>query len=72
MIPKIIHYCWLSKDKFPPKIKYCIESWKKNIPDYKFILWDWEKCKEEKILNEWIIEAFNNKKYAFASDYIRL
>lgn len=72
MIPKIIHYCWLSKDKYPPKIEYCIKSWNKIIPEYKFILWDLEKCKEENILNNWVIEAFNNKKYAFASDYIRL
>lgn len=72
MIPKIIHYCWLSKDRFPSKIAYCINSWKKIIPDYEFVLWDWDKCKEENILNDWVVEAFNNKKYAFACDYIRL
>lgn len=72
MIPKIIHYCWLSGDPYPEKIRKCMESWEKIIPDYKFILWDWNKCKEEKILIPWVKEAFENKKYAFASDYIRL
>ena len=34
MIPKIIHYVWLSNDPFPEKIQLCITSWKKyyNTP----------------------------------------
>lgn len=72
MIPKIIHYCWLSKDPYPLKIGKCIESWKQIIPNYEFILWDMNKCKEEKILSNWIKEAYDLKKYAFAADYIRL
>lgn len=72
MIPKIIHYCWLSKDPYPAQIKRCIASWKKVIPDYEFILWDWEKCQSEGLINTWVKEAFESKKYAFAADYIRL
>ena len=37
MIPKIIHFCWLSDDKYPEKIRYCIESWKKFLPDYEIL-----------------------------------
>ena len=40
MIPKIIHYCWLSGDEFPPLFKKCINSWKKRLPGWEFRLWD--------------------------------
>ncbi|MCF7568649.1 glycosyl transferase [Sabulilitoribacter arenilitoris] len=70
MIPKIIHYCWLSGDEFPPLIQKCIDSWKVKLPDYEFILWDTNRFPLEK--NDWVREAFETKKYAFAADYIRL
>jgi hypothetical protein len=70
MIPKIIHYCWLSGDEFPPQIQKCIESWKKHLPDYEFMLWDTIKFDLDS--NIWVKQAFENKKYAFAADYIRL
>ena len=25
MIPKVIHFCWLSNDPFPPSIQKCID-----------------------------------------------
>lgn len=70
MIPKIIHYCWLSGDPFPKKIQYCINSWKKIIPDYEFVLWDTNRFPLDTC--QWVKEAFDAKKYAFAADYIRL
>ena len=70
MIPKIIHYCWLSGDEFPPLIKTCIDTWKEQLPDYEFILWDTNRFKLES--NIWVQQAFDTKKYAFAADYIRL
>lgn len=70
MIPKIIHYCWLSGDDFPPLIQKCIESWKTYLPEYQFMLWD--KAMMDSISNPWLEEAFDAKKYAFAADYIRL
>lgn len=30
MIPKVIHFCWLSNDPFPLSIQKCIDSWKKT------------------------------------------
>ena len=72
MIPKIIHYCWLSGDPYPKKIRKCLQSWYKIIPEYQFILWDLKKCEDEGIINNWVSEAYKQKKYAFASDYIRL
>ncbi|MFK5879680.1 MAG: glycosyltransferase [Flavobacteriaceae bacterium] len=70
MIPKIIHFCWLSGDKYPKLIEQCMATWKTKLPDYEFILWDTKKFDVESFL--WTKQAFETKKYAFASDYIRL
>ena len=70
MIPKVIHYCWLSNDPYPEKIQHCINSWKKILPDYEFVLWDTKRFPLDK--SPWVKEAFEAKKYAFAADYIRL
>lgn len=70
MIPKIIHYCWLSGDPIPEKLKKYMESWKKHLPDYEFMLWDLERFDIHQTL--WTQQAFAAKKYAFAADYIRL
>ena len=70
MIPKIIHFCWLSTDEYPKLIKKCIESWKVKLPDYEFILWDTNRFNVETTI--WTQQAYKSKKYAFVSDYIRL
>ena len=70
MIPKIIHYVWVGNKEKPELIKNCIASWKKYCPDYEIIEWDNEKF--DKIKNKYSEEAFNLKKWAFVSDYIRL
>lgn len=69
-IPKIIHYCWLSKDPFPKDIARYIQNWKNKLPDYEFILWDLHKDNVGDKL--WVKQAFDSKKYAFAADYIRI
>lgn len=70
MIPKIIHYCWLSGDPFPESIQRCIDSWKKYLPDYELMLWDYKHFPRG--MSKWVDEAFDMHKYAFAADYIRL
>lgn len=70
MIPKIIHYCWLSKDPIPESLQTYMKSWKKFLPDYEFILWNFNRFDKSKSI--WVQEAFGKKKYAFAADYIRL
>ena len=40
MIPKIIHYCWLSKDPIPKDMQMFIDGWYEKLPDYEFMLWD--------------------------------
>ena len=32
MIPKVIHFCWLSGDPYPAPIKKCMKTWKKVMP----------------------------------------
>ena len=70
MIPKKIHFCWLSGDEYPPLIKHCIETWKKVLPDYEIVLWDTNRFDINSVA--WVKEAYESKKYAFAADYIRL
>lgn len=69
MIPKIIHFCWLSGDPYPESIQMCLDSWKKNLPDYEIKLWSKDTFDINSV--QWVREAFECKKYAFAADYIR-
>ncbi|MBR4625240.1 MAG: glycosyl transferase [Alphaproteobacteria bacterium] len=70
MIPKIIHYTWFSGDEYPKTIKKCIDSWHKLLPDYELRLWDMESIKN--IDSVYLKEAIQMKKWAFASDMVRL
>ena len=70
MIPKIIHYVWVGDKEKSEFVLKCIDSWKKYCPDYEIMEWNNEKF--EKIKNEYSQQAYENKKWAFVSDYIRL
>lgn len=70
MIPKIIHYVWLGKEKMPRNFKKCLRSWEKFCPDYKIIRWDESNLNLDNYA--YVKDAINSKKYAFASDVIRL
>jgi hypothetical protein len=69
MIPKIIHYCWLSGDTIPADCKRYMETWKQKLSGYNFILWDTKRFDINSVL--WVKQAFDVKLYAVASDYIR-
>lgn len=70
MIPKKIHYCWLSGDPFPDNIQHCLDSWKVKLPDYELVKWDLQRFPLDKC--RWVKQAYEHRKYAFAADYIRL
>jgi mannosyltransferase OCH1-like enzyme len=70
MIPKIIHYCWLSGDTIPPDYQRCMDTWKQILADYEFVLWDRKRFDINSVL--WVKQAFETGLYAFAADYIRL
>ncbi len=70
MIPKIIHYCWFGGNPLPELAQKCIASWKKYCPDYEIIEWnesnfDFSSC-------DYAREAYEAKKWAFVTDYVRL
>ena len=72
MIPKIIHYCWITEDNkpLPDLVQKCIQTWKMYLPDYEIKKWDINNFDIN--INNFVKEAYINKKYAFVSDYIRL
>ncbi|MDR3128763.1 MAG: hypothetical protein LBU03_00695 [Tannerellaceae bacterium] len=69
-IPKKIHWCWLSKDPLPPRVKKCLKSWKRVMPDYEIICWDKERFDIDSV--QFVKDACAARKWAFAADYIRL
>ncbi len=71
MIPKKIHYCWLSNDPYPDKIQMCMTSWKRIMPDYELKLWNAQNFNIENSI-PYVKEAFAHRKWAFVADYIRM
>lgn len=70
MIPKKIHYCWFGRNPLPEIAIKCMESWEKYCPDYEIICWDESNC--DMTANQFVEQAYENKKWAFVSDYFRL
>jgi mannosyltransferase OCH1-like enzyme len=72
MIPKIIHYCWVSEtipETIPRNFAKYVQTWKK-LSGYQFMLWNFNRFDIHS--SPWVMEAWQAKKYAFAADYIRL
>jgi Glycosyltransferase sugar-binding region containing DXD motif len=70
MIPRKIHYCWLSGEPFPESIQSCMASWKAVMPDYEWVRWDESRFDVRSV--PFVEEAYQARKWAFAADYIRL
>ena len=70
MIPKIIHYCWFGRGEMPQLAKDCIASWHKYMPDWEYKLWNEDNFDVASI--PYTKEAYEAKKYAFVTDYVRL
>lgn len=68
-IPKIIHYCWFGRNSKPQLVQKCIESWKKFCPDYEII--EWNEDNFDVHSNMLVEGAYQAKKWAFVSDYVR-
>ncbi len=71
MIPKIIHYCWFGRGEMPELVQTCIASWHTHMPDWEFHLWS-EDNFDIASAPQYVREAYEAKKYAFVSDYVRL
>lgn len=70
MIPKVIHYCWFGRGDLPSEALRCIDSWKRVLPEYEIVRWDEDSF--DITCNRYVREAYEAKKYAFVSDYVRL
>ena len=70
MIPKKIHYFWIGGNPKPESVLFCIESWKKYCPDYEII--EWNETNYDFTKNEYMRQAYEAKKWGFASDCARL
>jgi len=71
LIPKIIHYCWFGHGEKPAMLQACIKSWQKFLPEYQIM--EWNETNFD-IANSivYVQQAYQCKKYAFVSDYVRL
>ena len=69
MIPKFIHYCWFGRNPLPQLALDCIASWRKYLPDYE--IKEWNEDNFDVNIIPYTKEAYEQKKYAFVSDYAR-
>lgn len=69
-IPKILHYVWVGGNPKPESVLEYIESWRKFCPDYLII--EWNEANYDVKKNPFMKQAYENKKWAFVSDYMRL
>lgn len=69
-IPKKIHYCWFGRGTLPEVSQKYIDSWKKYCPDYE--IKEWNEDNFDISCNRYVKEAYDSKKFAFVTDYVRL
>ncbi len=70
MIPKVVHYCWFGRGEKPELAKKCIASWKTFLPDYE--IKEWNEDNFDINCNQYVKEAYESRKFAFVTDYVRL
>ena len=70
MIDRVIHYCWFGGNPIGEDLQRCIDSWKKYCPDYQIVRWDESNYDVHK--NQYMSDAYKEKKWSFVSDYARL
>ncbi|WP_233569753.1 glycosyltransferase family 32 protein [Falsibacillus albus] len=66
----MIHYCWFGHKNKPPLVEKCLNSWKYHLQDYQLI--EWNETSININQNAYVKEAYESKKYAFVSDYVRV
>lgn len=69
MIPKIIHYVWLGGWPLNRVGEHCLASWKTHLPGWEIRRWDETNSPMD---HPFVKKMLGLKKYAFASDFIRL
>ena len=71
MIPKTIHYCWFGHNPKPRLVVKCMKSWKKHCAGFQMIEWN-EDTFDIESAPKYVREAYEAKKWAFVTDYVRL
>ena len=69
MIPKKIHYVWVGGNDKPADIKRCMSTWKNHLSDYEIIEWNEDNFDIDS--HPYAKAAYEEKKWAYVSDYIR-
>lgn len=69
-IPRVIHYCWFGRGEKPKKIVMCMKSRQRHLGDYQFMEWNEDNFNIN--CNLYVKQAYEARKYAFVSDYVRL
>lgn len=69
-IPKIIHYGWFGGKEKSKFINKCINTWRKNLPEYEIV--EWNESNFDLAQHSFAREAYEAKKFAFVSDYVRV
>lgn len=70
-IPKIIHYVWMGNNPLTPLAEECLASWKAAMPEWEIKRWD-ETNFDITAAPKYVQQAYEARKYAFVSDYVRL
>lgn len=70
VIPKIIHYCWFGRNPIPDQYKKWMESWSRYCPDYE--IKQWNEDNYDVTQNDFMCQAYQQRKWGFVSDYARL
>jgi len=68
-IPKIIHYVWLGGGPLSAIGQKCLKSWEKYLPGWEIRQWNESNSPVD---HPFVRKMLAERKYAFASDYIRL
>ena len=68
-IPKIAHYVWLGGKPLSAIGQKCLRSWEKYLPGWEIRRWDESNSPVD---HPFVKKMLAERKYAFASDYIRL
>ncbi len=69
-IPKKIHLIWFGRNPYSKIVEKCIASWHEYCPDYEVKIWNEDNF--DITSNDYVKEAYEAKKWAFVSDYVRL
>lgn len=69
MIPHLLHYVWVGGRPLNSLGERCLASWKKYLPGWEVRRWDETNSPTD---HPFVRKMLTEKKFAFASDYIRL